>query len=234
MRIDKFLSHAGLGTRTEVKKIIRREEVTVNDKPITSDGFNIDENNDVIKVNGEIIEYKEFHYVLLNKKEGYISATEDDKYSTVIDLVEEYRVFDIFPVGRLDIDTTGLLLLTNNGKLAHVLLSPKHHVDKEYEVEVNYPLKEELINEFKNGVVIDNEYQCLPAILNIKDEYHCNVIIHEGKFHQVKKMFQTFGYTVMRLNRIRMDFLTLDTIPNPGDYRELTKDEITKLISYIK
>ena len=229
MRIDKFLSHAGYGTRTEVKKLIKKGFVSVNDIIIKSDSLNINEEKDIVKVDDEIVEYKEFHYLLLNKPEGYISATEDNKYPTVVDLIDGYAQYNLFPVGRLDIDTTGLVFMTNNGKLAHYLTSPKSHVEKEYEVELNYKLKDELIEKFKDGVVIDDGYKCLPAILIIKDEYHANVIIKEGKFHQIKRMFQAFGYTVMKLNRIRIDFLTLGDL-QLREYRELTNEEITKIL----
>ncbi len=230
MRIDKFLSNAKVGTRKEVKKIIKEKRVLVNDILVTSDSLNIDENCDVIKVDNNEIEYKEFHYLILNKPEGYISSTEDEKYPAVTNLIGDYQAFNLFPVGRLDVDTTGLCFLTNNGKLAHFLLSPKSHVEKEYEVELNYPLKKELVNEFKNGVIIDDEYKCLPANLTINDDYHCNVIIKEGKYHQIKKMFQTYGYTVMKLNRIRIDFLTLGDL-KLKEYRELTKEEIDKILT---
>ena len=229
MRIDKFLSHAGYGTRTEVKKLIKKGFVSVNDTIIKSDSLNINEEKDIVKVDDEIVEYKEFHYLLLNKPEGYVSATEDNKYPTVVDLIDGYAQYNLFPVGRLDIDTTGLVFMTNNGKLAHYLTSPKSHVEKEYEVELNYKLKDELIEKFKDGVVIDDGYKCLPATLIIKDEYHANVIIKEGKFHQIKRMFQAFGYTVMKLNRIRIDFLTLGNL-QLREYRELTHEEITKIL----
>ena len=229
MRIDKFLSHAGYGTRTEVKKLIKKGFVSVNDIIIKSDSLNINEEKDIVKVDDEIVEYKEFHYLLLNKPEGYVSATEDNKYPTVVDLIDDYAQYNLFPVGRLDIDTTGLVFMTNNGKLAHYLTSPKSHVEKEYEVELNYKLKDELIGKFKEGVVIDDGYKCLPATLIIKDEHHANVIIKEGKFHQIKRMFQAFGYTVMKLNRIRIDFLTLGNL-QLKEYRELTNEEITKIL----
>lgn len=230
MRIGKYLSHAGYGTRKDVKNLIRKKLVTVNNCMINTDSINIDETKDVIKVDNEIVEYKEFYYLILNKPEGYVSATEDFKYPTVIDLIDEYREFNLFPVGRLDIDTTGLVLLTNNGKLAHYLTSPKSHVEKEYEVEVNYPLKNELISKFKEGVVLDDGYKCLPATLIIKDEYHANIIIKEGKYHQIKRMFQSFGYTVMSLNRIRIDFIKLSSL-ELGKYRELDEKEIEKLLN---
>lgn len=229
MRIDKYLSHSGYGSRKDVKKLIKDKLVKVNNIIITSDSININENSDIILVDDEQVTFKEFYYLLINKPEGYISSTEDEKYPAVTNLIGEYQQFNLAPVGRLDVDTTGLCLLTNNGKLNHFLLSPRSHVDKEYEVEVNYPLEDKLIDKFKKGVVIDEDYRCLPAELIIKDEYHCNVIIHEGKFHQIKKMFASFGYTVMKLNRIRMSFLTLGNL-KISEYRELTDEEINRLL----
>ena len=162
MRLDKFLANAGLGSRKEVKSIIKDGRVLVNNHFIKSDKFNIDELNDKIYVDNELIEFHQFYYILLNKPAGYVSSTEIERnYPPVTDLVSEYNFAKIFPVGRLDVDTTGVLLLSNNGQLAHKLLSPKYHVDKTYLAEVNHKLDESLINNFKEGIIIDDGYKCL-------------------------------------------------------------------------
>ncbi len=232
MRLDKFLCHAGLGTRSEVKNILKNKEIAINDQIVISPSIIIDENTDIIKYNGEIIEYHEFRYYILYKPKGYLSATEDERLPVVMDLLDEpYR--NLSPVGRLDLDTTGLLLITNNGKLNHFLLSPNTHVDKEYYVTVDKPLKTDLKEKFLDGVMLDDGYKCLPSHFAYVDEYHANVVLHEGKYHQVKRMFQAFGYTVIDLHRNRMDFLTLDGL-HENEYRELTKEEIIRLLKHVK
>ena len=167
MRLDKFLANAGLGSRKEVKSIIKDGRVLVNNHFIKSDKFNIDELNDKIYVDNELIEFHQFYYILLNKPAGYVSSTEIERnYPPVTDLVSEYNFAKIFPVGRLDVDTTGVLLLSNNGQLAHKLLSPKYHVDKTYLVTTDYPLQKEMIVAFEKGVILDDE-KLLPAKLEI-------------------------------------------------------------------
>lgn len=231
MRLDFYLSHAGLGTRKEVKNLIKRGSVRVNNEIVNSP-IAIDENNDQIYVNDNLIEYQEFQYFLLNKPSGYVSASTDNKYPTVLQLIHEpYR--SLSTVGRLDLDTTGLLIITNNGKLNHFLLSPVSHVEKEYEVTVDYPLKKALINEFQKGVILDDNYHSLPSELTIIDDYHARVILHEGKYHQVKRMFASFGYHVIALHRSRMDQITLGDLPN-GQYRPLTKEEINSLLKHMR
>lgn len=231
MRLDFYLSHAGLGTRKEVKSLIKKGSVRVNNEVVNTP-IAIDENNDQVFVNDTLIEYQEFQYFLLNKPSGYVSASTDNKYPTVLQLIHEpYRNLSI--VGRLDLDTTGVLIITNNGKLNHFLLSPISHVEKEYEVTVDYPLKEALISEFKKGVILDDNYHSLPSELTIVDDYHARVILHEGKYHQVKRMFAAFGYHVISLHRSRMDQITLGDLPN-GQYRALTKEEINSLLKHMR
>lgn len=228
MRLDKFLCSSGNGTRKEVKKLIKDKLVFINDELATSPSTIIDENKDVIKVDERIIEYHPFYYLLLNKPEGYVSATKPEKnYPPVTDLVSEYDFAELFPVGRLDVDSTGLLLMTNDGQLAHKLLSPKYHVDKVYQVELDFPLKEELIEKFEKGIILDDELT-LPAKLKIIDEHHAEITLHEGKFHQVKRMFLHFGYKVISLHRSKFAFLNLDGLKK-SEYRLLTIDEIEKL-----
>ncbi len=232
MRLDYYLSHAGYGTRKEVKILLKKGVVTVNHEIIRSPSFSLNENTDEVCVNNELIKYREFQYFLLYKPEGYVSATTDNKYPTVMDLISEpYQ--HLAPVGRLDIDTTGLLLITNNGKLSHFLLSPVSHVEKEYDVLVDKPLYVDLIDKFNQGVILDDGYLSLPSSLTIHDDYHASIIIHEGKFHQVKRMFEAFGYHVLSLHRSRMDFLTLGSLKK-GEYRSLNDEEIELLMRHMR
>lgn len=232
MRLDRYLANAGLGTRKEVKQFIKNGRVKVNNNIIKETDFYVDFNSDISLDNNKI-EYKEFYYLLLNKPKGYISATADDYHDVVVDLLPEYKKYGIAPVGRLDIDTTGVMLLTNHGALAHALLSPKRHVDKSYIAEVNHKLEQSLIEKFKNGITLEDGYTCLPAILEILDDTHAKLTIHEGKFHQVKRMFKMFSYEVINLDRVSFDILTYDSL-NLGQYRELTNEEVCHLLSFIK
>ncbi len=233
MRLDKLLSAGlGLGSRTDVKKMIRAGRVRVEGfekiKPETC----IDPERDRVYVDGKIMKYREFVYLMLNKPAGVISATRDGRHKTVLDLVpEEYLHFDIFPVGRLDIDTEGLCLLTNDGALAHRLLSPKHHISKIYYAEINMPLGESDIELFKSGIVLDDGYICMPAELEIcSHNTKCAYVkICEGKFHQIKRMFESAGKSVLYLKRIKMHHLTLDENLSSGEIRELTEEEINGL-----
>ncbi len=232
MRIDKYLAHAGFGTRKEVKELIAKKVVFVDNILIRNANMHIEDTSIVI-INGKIVTYKEFYYVLLNKPTGYISATEDNFHKIVLDLVPQYKAFNLAPVGRLDIDTTGVLLLTNNGKLAHFLISPNHHVEKEYAVHVNHDLTKNLIEEFSQGVILEDGYKCLPAKLVILDKNNAKITINEGKYHQVKRMFKMFGYEVLELERIRFDSLTTENIER-GSCRELSDVEINTILKRIK
>lgn len=232
MRLDRFLANSGLGTRKEVKALIKQGLIKVNEEVIKSDSFNIDENNDEIKVNEEIITYHQFYYVLLNKPEGYVSATNDNVYPPVTDLVAEYQFAKLFPVGRLDVDTTGVLLLTNNGTLAHQLLAPRYHVDKTYYVETDYEIPFKLKEAFKEGIILDGE-KTLPGELEIIDTNKAYLTIHQGKFHQVKRMFQYFSLKVIKLDRVKFASLTYDGL-KVGEYRLLTKEEINMLQDLVK
>lgn len=228
MRLDKFLVNAGIGSRKEVKLLIKNKRIKINNIIPNTSSLSIDEYKDKIYFDDELITYHEFYYFLLNKPEGYVSATKMERnYPPVTDLIPDYFFASLFPVGRLDVDSTGLLIMTNDGKLAHDLLSPKKHVDKVYQVEVDYKLKDELIEKFEKGIIIDNELT-LPAKLKIIDDYHAEVTLHEGKFHQVKRMFQYFSYKVISLHRSQFDFLTLGNL-KIGEYRMLNSDEIEKL-----
>jgi 16S rRNA pseudouridine516 synthase len=224
-----MLAHSGYGTRKEVKQLIRDGYVLVNGEVIVDDDFKVDEINDEIFVDGFQIDYRKHLYVMLNKPKDVVSATYDSRQKTILDLMPEYDYLKLFPIGRLDIDTEGLVLLSNDGDLAHKLLSPKKHVDKEYYVEVKNPLKTSDVIAFTSGITLDDGYKCLSARLEIIDELKAHVIIKEGKFHQIKRMFEALNNEVTYLKRIRMKNLILDPKLDLGEYRELTDEEINDL-----
>ncbi|WP_058303528.1 pseudouridine synthase [Gorillibacterium timonense] len=233
-RLDKILAHTGFGTRREIKELVKRGLVSVNGKPIKDSGMQVNPESDEIMADGERVEYREFVYLMLHKPPGYVSATEDVRDRTVLELLgEEYRHFELFPVGRLDKDTEGLLLLTNDGKLAHQLLTPRKHVPKTYYAEVSGFVTEEDREAFRKGVELDDGYVTLPAELVIEHAEELEtgklsrirLTIHEGKFHQVKRMFQSVGKQVVYLKRLSMGQLTLDDTLRLGEYRELTEME---------
>ena len=228
MRLDKFLSNAGIGSRKEVKTLIKQERVRVNNHIIKSEKFNIDENVDEVFLDDERIIYQDFYYFLLNKPKNYVSSTKMERnYPPVTDLVSEYDFVDLFPVGRLDVDTTGVLILTNNGTLAHRLISPKFEVDKTYLVETDYPIQKEMIIAFEKGVMLDDE-KLLPAKLEILDDNIGRVTIHQEKYHQVKRMFARYGLTVISLEREKFAFLDKGNLKQ-GETRQLTNEEVIKL-----
>lgn len=229
MRLDKFLAHSNIGTRKEVKKIIRSGRIKVNDKIIKNDDYKINEDKDSIYLDGELISYQQFYYVMLNKPQGYVSATIDDRYPTVLDCIYEDYAFDLFPVGRLDIDTEGLLLLTNDGGLAHDLLSPKKHVDKVYYVELEKTYSQKDIEKLEKGIAINDEEVCKEAKVDRIDESRMFLTIQEGKFHQVKRMMHAIENEVTFLKRVQMGSLKLDETLSVGEYRELSEEEITLL-----
>lgn len=238
MRLEKLLAHAGHGTRSEIKRMVKNGLIQVNDRPIKDGGMQVHPEQDRITVDGQIVRYREFMYLMLNKPQGVISATEDSRERTVLDLLDEsYAHYELFPVGRLDKDTEGLLLLTNDGKLAHNLLSPRKHVAKMYFAEVDglVTVKDQEI--FRNGVTLDDGYLTMPAQLNILEAgdpdkgavAKIELTIQEGKFHQVKRMFEAVGKRVVFLKRISMGTLLLDEYLAPGAYRELTENELAQL-----
>ena len=228
MRLDKFLKDTGFGSRKEVKVLIKQKRVSVNDIVISNEGISVDEITDIIKVDNTQVIYIKFVYIMLNKPQGVVSATIDNVHSTVIDLINDYKYLDLFPVGRLDIDTEGLLLITNDGALSHNLLSPKKHVDKTYYLETNEVLTSDDINQIESGVLIDNELT-LPAKLEIVNDNKYLLTIHEGKFHQVKRMISSVGKKVTFLKRIKFGPLELDKDLPLGSYRLLTNEEIEEL-----
>ena len=231
MRIDKLLANSGIGTRKEVKELLKKKRISVNGEIITEAKMHIDEDNDIVAFDGERIEYKEFLYIMLNKPQDVISATDDERHRTVLDLLEESLTkVGLFPVGRLDKDTEGLLVLTNDGKMAHELLSPKLHVPKRYYVELKKPLSEEEARILENGVELET-FTTKPAKIEFITEDKVYIIISEGKYHQVKRMFKCVGNRVLYLKRVSMGNLELDESLELGEYRELTPDELELLQS---
>jgi len=234
MRLDKYLSDMGAGTRSELKKEIRKSGAVVDGTVVKDPGFSVSESSNVI-FRGSEVAYEEYVYYMLNKPAGIISASEDGREETVVDLISEPKRRDLFPVGRLDRDTEGLLLITNDGALSHRLLSPKHHVDKVYYVKVSGILTESDAELFRDGLVLTDGLECLPAdleILSVSDDDYVSeaeITIREGKFHQVKRMFASIGSEVIYLKRLSMGPISLDPGLAPGEYRRLTPEELTVL-----
>lgn len=231
MRLDKYLAEMGVGTRQEVKKQIRQGKAAVNGTVVKAADTKIDETSDEVTICGRNISYVSYEYYMLNKPAGVVSATEDRRDTTVIDLIKEKKRKDLFPVGRLDKDTEGLLLITNDGDLAHRLLAPKKHVDKVYYAKIDGMVTEEDVKRFAEGIDIgaEEEEMTRPAKLDIMksaEESEIRLTIHEGKFHQVKRMFLAVGKEVTYLKRERMGPLCLDENLKPGEYRLLTEEEI--------
>ena len=233
-RIDKILSNLGHGTRKEVKALLKKGKVEVDGIIASDSAMKIDPDKAVIKVSGEEIKYRKYIYLIMNKPAGVVSATVDNHDETVIDLIdEEYHAFKPFPIGRLDKDTVGLLLITNDGELNHKLIAPKNHVDKVYYAEINKSIDAKDVDTFKKGVVIDDGYKCMPAILEVlnanENGSEVMVTIQEGKFHQVKRMFESVDKKVVFLRRISFGPLKLDENLCEGQYRELSEEEINLL-----
>jgi len=233
-RLDKVLSNLGFGSRKEIKGIVKKKLVQVDGVVALDSAMQVDPEKSEIKVNGEVVKYRKYIYLMMNKPDGVVSATFDNYDETVVDLLDvDYQVFEPFPVGRLDKDTVGLLLLTNDGELNHRLISPKYHVDKVYYAEINKAVDEEDIKAFENGIVLDDGYECMPGKLKIlksdEDGAQVLVTIQEGKFHQVKRMFQSREKTVVYLRRISFGSLKLDENLEEGQYRELTEEELSCL-----
>lgn len=229
LRLDKYLADLSVGTRTEVKQMIRKGRVMVNGTTITVPETKVNSNLDKICVDSRELSYAHLEYYMLNKPAGVVSASNDKKQTTVIDLIDEAKRKDLFPVGRLDKDTEGLLIITNDGDLAHQLLSPKKHVDKVYYVKLSEPLTKEDEEAFAAGLVIDEEFTALPAILKRVSDKEAYVTIREGKFHQIKRMFEAVKNEVIYLKRVSMGSLNLDENLSLGEYRELTEDEVEAL-----
>ncbi|WP_434642819.1 pseudouridine synthase [Thermoanaerobacterium thermosaccharolyticum] len=234
MRIDKLLSNTGFGTRKEVKGFIKEGLVTVNGRTVNDPGLIIETDKDDIIFNDEKIFYRKYIYIMMNKPKGVISATYDPLEKTVLDLLpDDIKARKVFPAGRLDKDTEGLLLLTNDGILAHKLLSPKKHVYKKYYAEISGFIDEDDISLFSNGIVLDDGYKTMPAYLEIISSGSISkvyVSIKEGKYHQIKRMFESLGSKVIYLKRLSMGYLNLDENLKEGEWRELTDNELKLLL----
>lgn len=228
-RIDKILSNMGYGTRKEVKKLINSGMVEIDGNVVKDPGIQVEPVSQEVKVGGTRLFYKEFIYILMNKPQGVISATEDSRERTVVDLLsDEFKAFNPFPVGRLDKDTEGLLLLTNDGQLSHMLLSPKKHVPKTYIAKVMGRVSGKDVEAFSKGVTLEDGYKTMASQLEILERGSISLVeitIYEGKFHQVKRMFQAVGKEVIYLKRISMGELKLDETLKPGCFRELYEIE---------
>lgn len=228
-RIDKIIASQGVYSRSEVKKLIQQKKIKVNGEIITSSNIKIDTANAKILIDNEDLTIKEHIYLMLNKPEGYVSATKDGKDKTVLDLVpDEYKSRGVFPAGRLDKNTTGLMIITDDGQMAHNILAPKKHISKKYEVTIDIPVTEEMRNGFKDGVdLIDGK--CKSSDMVITGQYTAEVILTEGRYHQIKRMFGCYGAKVTKLHRTQMGKLELPKDLAPGKTRELTPEELEKL-----
>ncbi|PKR79337.1 16S rRNA pseudouridine(516) synthase [Halalkalibacillus sediminis] len=234
MRIDKLLSNQGFGSRKDVKKLLKKKMVIVDGETISSSSTHVDPETSEVYVGNEKVHYQSYIYLMMNKPTGVISATHDDMHQCVIDLIEEkYRPQHLFPVGRLDKDTTGLLLITNDGEFSHQLMSPKKHVDKVYEATVTCEVTDEDIRRFESGITLEDGYETKPALLKVNrtttETSDVTITISEGKFHQIKRMFKAVDKHVLTLKRVKIGNLTLDSHLEEGQYRELTPDEIASL-----
>lgn len=237
LRLDRMLSGQGIGTRKEIKEMLAKGAVTVNGKVVTSSAIKVDTGKNEVCVQGTPVLYHEHIYIMMNKPSGVISATDDPRKQTVIDLLPQKLCRPgLFPAGRLDRDTEGFMLITDDGTFAHNILSPKKHVDKEYVAIIDSPMSPEDVQSFENGLEIDGGFTCLPARLDVLEDGTQNsgmrvtVTIHEGKYHQIKRMFEALGHEVLYLKRTSMGGLRLDPILAPGEARELSDVEV-ELIS---
>ena len=225
MRLDKFLCDSKNLSRKESKEIIKKGRVIVNDKKINDPSFSIDEAKDTVLVDSVPVKYEKFVYFMLNKPKGVVSATKDNIDKTVIDLFKEEERNDLFPVGRLDKDTVGLLIVTNDGDLSHHLTSPKHHVEKTYLVRIEHPLSDSDINKLTYGIKIGDD-ECKPAIVKVLSDKEIELTIFEGMFHQVKRMLKAVNNEVVYLKRLSMGDLKLDESLEEGKYRKLSDTEL--------
>ncbi len=234
IRLDKFLCEMSVGSRTQVKEYIKKGRVKIDGNIVKSPEIKIDENTAKVEFDNEIIGFVDKEYYMLNKPSGVVSATVDNLHKTVIDIIDDKKRKDLFPVGRLDIDTEGLLIITNDGDMAHRLLSPKKHVSKVYYAKIDGQVTDKHIEMFKDGLTLNDGTKALPGNLSILSSDTVSEIeleIFEGKFHQVKKMFEAVGFRVVYLKRLSMGKLQLDNNLKIGEYRPLTDEEIELLNS---
>lgn len=233
IRLDKFLTEMNLGTRTQIKEAARKGRIQVNGETEKKSDRKIDPDGDQVTFDSLPISYAKMEYYMLNKPQGVVSATRDRLHSTVVDLITDRKRNDLFPVGRLDLDTEGLLLITNDGDLTHRLLSPKKHVDKVYYARIEGELPSDWEERFAQGILLEDGTCTLPSKLELlgsdSESREVRLTIHEGKFHQVKRMFEALDCRVTYLKRLSMGTLALDPNLEPGQYRELTEDELNRL-----
>ena len=229
LRLDKYLADTGFGTRSTVKQMIRKGQVQIDGAVVKSSDVKLDTGKSVVTVNGKTVSYEEFEYYMLNKPAGVISASTDEREKTVVDLISDKKRRDLFPVGRLDRDTVGLLLITNDGALSQKLLAPGKHVDKVYLVRVTGELTEEDVRAFEDGMDIGDEKLTKPAKMDILGPEEAEVTLTEGRFHQIKRMFEARGHEVVYLKRLSMGSLKLDESLDEGEYRKLTDEELSSL-----
>lgn len=231
-RLDKILADMGIATRSELKQIIRSGRVSVDGAAVTVPETKVDAEISEIALDGAVLNYKKFRYYMMDKPAGVVTATDDKKQRTVLDLVSpEMRRMELFPVGRLDKDTSGLLLLTNDGEFAHRVISPKSEVKKVYYARVDGVPDKSDVAAFRNGIVLKDGLECLPAELELLGGNECLVTVMEGKYHQVKRMLASRGKPVTELRRLSIGALKLDSEMGAGDYRELDEDDLCRVFS---
>lgn len=231
MRLDKFISDCGAASRREIKQMIKAGRVTLNGETAAAPETKLNPESAVVTIDGTALKYEKYHYFMLNKPAGVLSATDDGKQKTVIDLLmPEHRRLGLFPVGRLDKDTTGLLLITDDGDFAHRVISPKSKIIKVYHAHTQSPVNTDDISAFVQGVTLADGTKCLPAGLSLCADGSCLVTVMEGKYHQVKRMLASRGKPVMALKRLKIGGLELDESLEPGDYRPLTADELCSVM----
>lgn len=231
MRLDKFISDCGAASRREIKQMIKAGRVTLNGETAAAPETKLDPESAVVTIDGTALKYEKYHYFMLNKPAGVLSATDDGKQKTVIDLLSpEHKRLGLFPVGRLDKDTTGLLLITDDGDFAHRVISPKSKIMKVYHAHTQLPVNTDDISAFVQGVTLADGTKCLPAGLSLCADGSCLVTVMEGKYHQVKRMLASRGKPVMALKRLKIGSLELDESLEPGDYRPLTADELCSVM----
>ncbi|MBR6558244.1 MAG: rRNA pseudouridine synthase [Clostridia bacterium] len=234
MRLDKFFSEMGLLSRKECAATVKRGRINVDGKPALRADVHIDPEKNIITLDGEVVGYERFFYIMLDKPAGVLSATEDKRQTTVLDLLDDrHRKLELFPCGRLDKDTTGFLLMTNDGDLAHKLLSPRYHVEKTYAYTLRDPLTVSEAQRIEQGVDIGEKNITAPATVEMTDPYTGLITITEGKFHQIKRMFASVGNEITALRRVRFGGIEIDPELGPGGYRELSDSEIETLISKV-
>ena len=231
MRLDKYLVSTGKISRSDAGRAARGGKITVNGAAVKKADTAIDPETDVIVLDGEVLTYRRYTYILLNKPDGYVSATEDGRDPTVVTLLpDELQRIGLFPCGRLDKHTLGLMLLTNDGPLSHRLLSPRHHVSKKYFYTSKFPLTPEEIATLQDGVTLEDGYVTLPAVIEqAEGEAHGYITLTEGKYHQIKRMFEAVHNKIVTLERVTFSLLTLDGLPERGQWRYLTDEEIERL-----